>query len=90
MKYRIVIWTVAGFLIAGGWALFSFAMPPMAVSPASPVVWTLARVTCPVVFVSFYFHFGIQLYWVLLANAATYALLGLVVESLRRRRIHAS
>lgn len=44
----------------------------------------LARLSCPIVFVGFYFHVGLQLYWVLLANAATYALAGAVVEALRR------
>jgi hypothetical protein len=32
-----------------------------------------------------YLHFGVSLFWVLLANTATYALIGLVVESLRWR-----
>jgi hypothetical protein len=36
-----------------------------------------------------YFHFGVKLSWVLAANAAFYALIGLVVESLRRQRNHA-
>jgi len=45
--------------------------------------------TCPVVFASFHFHFGIKLYWVLLANAATYGLFGLAVESLRQQLNHA-
>jgi hypothetical protein len=30
-----------------------------------------------------YFHHGVSVYWVLLANAATYALIGLIVEGLR-------
>jgi len=42
-------------------------------------VWTLARLTQPVLFASFYFHFGLYFYWVLLANAATYALVGLMI-----------
>jgi hypothetical protein len=45
--------------------------------------------TCPVVFASFHFHFGIKLYRVLLANAATYGLFGLAVESLRQQLNHA-
>jgi len=30
-------------------------------------------------------HFGLHFYWVLAANAATYALLGLIMETLRQR-----
>jgi hypothetical protein len=46
---------------------------------------TLARLTCPVVFASFYFHFGFGFYyWVLLANAAVDALVGLIAETLRQ------
>ena len=30
-----------------------------------------------------HFHFALGLYWSLLANAATYGLIGLIVESLR-------
>src|SRR5208337_2577689 len=42
--------------------------------------------TCPIALLSSY---PIRLYWVLLANTATYALVGLVVETLRQRLRHA-
>jgi hypothetical protein len=42
------------------------------------------------VFASFYFHFPLALYWAMLANAATYALVGLITETLRRQLHHAS
>jgi hypothetical protein len=42
------------------------------------------------VFASFYFHFPIGVYWAILANAATYALIGLTVEALRRQLKHAN
>jgi hypothetical protein len=48
-------------------------------------MYALARLTQPIVFVGFYFHFGLYFYWVLLANAATYALIGLIVEALRQQ-----
>jgi hypothetical protein len=48
-------------------------------------MWILARLTCPVVFASFYFHFPLGVYWTLLANAATYALVGLIMETLRQQ-----
>ena len=84
MKYRIVMWAGAGFLVAGFWALNFF---PAAPSSAEPI-WTLARLTCPVVFASFYFHFPLSVYWAILANAATYALAGLTVESMRLQLRH--
>jgi hypothetical protein len=86
MKHRIGMWAGAGFLIAGFWALYFF---PTATISAGPI-WTLARLTCPVVFASFYFHFPLGVYWAILANAATYALVGLIVESLRRQLKHAN
>jgi hypothetical protein len=81
MKYRIARWASVGFLVAGFWALYFFPTAPV---QAEPIVWTLARLTCPIAFASFYFHFPIGVYWVLVANAATYALVGLIVETLRR------
>jgi hypothetical protein len=89
MKRRIVIWTIVGFLVAGLWAVYAawaFPSPPIS---SQPIVWTLINVTCPIAFASFHLHFGIRLYWVLLANAATYGLLGLGVESLRQQLSHA-
>jgi hypothetical protein len=87
MRRRISTWASAGFLVAGFWALYAFARTTPITS--DPIVWTLVRLTCPVVLVGFYFHFGIYLYWALLANAATYALIGLIVETLRQRLNHA-
>jgi hypothetical protein len=58
-------------------------------NPIEPIVYALGFLTQPFVLVSFYFHFPLKVYWVLVANAATYALLGLVVETLRRQLNHA-
>ena len=69
-------------LVAGFWALYLFPTAPIPITSAEPM-WTLARLTYPVVFASFYFHFPLGVYWAILANAATYALVGLSVESLR-------
>ena len=85
MKYRIAMWASAGFLVAAGWNLYVLAVAPVQIPSAEPIVWALVRLTCPVVLASFYFHFGLYFYWVLLANAATYAFVGLIVEGLRRR-----
>jgi hypothetical protein len=89
MKYRIVMWAGAGFLVAGFWAFYFFPMAPIPITSAEPI-WTLARLTCPVVFAGFYFHFPLGVSWALLANAATYALVGLTVETLRRQHKHAN
>jgi len=79
------MWAIAGFLVAGCWALYAFATTPPAMTSADPIM-TLVEITCPIAFASLHFHFGVSLYWSLVANAATYALVGLVVEMLRRRQ----
>jgi len=81
MKRRIAMWASAGFLVAGGWAIY-FAMASKD-SPIEPFVYALTRLTCPVAIAGSYF--AISLYWALAANAATYALLGLIVETLRQQ-----
>jgi len=84
MKNRIAMWASAGFLVASFWAL-SFSPPAPTPITSAGLAWTLARVTCPVVFASFYFHFPLGVYWTLFANAATYALVGLIMESTRQQ-----
>jgi hypothetical protein len=84
MKYRIGMWASAGFLVAGGWALYAFATTPPAMTSADPIL-TLVEFTCPVVFASLHFHFSVSLYWSFLANASTYVLIGLILETMRPR-----
>jgi len=84
MKYRIAMWASAGFLIAVGWAVYAFATTAPAMTFGDPMI-VLVELTCPIVFVGNHFNFGISVFWSLVANAATYALLGLIVESMRRR-----
>ena len=80
MKYRIAIWAAAGFLVASGWAFYFLVASKD--HPTEPIVSTLVRLTCPVAIVGS--HYPISLYSALVANVATYALIGLVVEILRR------
>jgi hypothetical protein len=87
MKYRMAMWASAGFLVAAGWALY-FAMRSKD-TPIEPIVYTLGSLTQPVVLIGSYFHFGMSFYLVILANVATYALVGLIVETLRQRLHHA-
>ncbi len=84
MKYRIAIWASAGFIIASCWALYAFVTTPPAITSADPIL-ALVQLTCPVVFASVHFHFALGLYWSLLANAASYGVIGLIVEILRRQ-----
>jgi hypothetical protein len=89
VKYRIAMWATVGLLVVGCWQFYAFATAPNPISAGQPILWTLARLTCPLVFASFYFHFAVGIYWVLLANAATYGLAGLIVETLSRQLRHA-
>jgi len=85
MKHRIAMWATAGLLVAGGWGLY-FARASKDI-PKAPIVYALARVTQPV-FAIVGWYFPLSLYLVLAANAATYALVGLIVEMLRRQLSH--
>jgi hypothetical protein len=80
MKYRIGIWATVGFLVAGCWALYTLATTPPGISSGDAIM-TLVRLTCPIALFSSY---PLRLYWVLLANAATYALVRLIVETIRQ------
>jgi hypothetical protein len=83
MKHRICIWAFVGFLVAGFWAIYAVAARPLTF--ADPIM-TLIRLTCPIALLS---HYPLSLYLVLVANAATYALIGLIVETLRHQLHHA-
>lgn len=86
MKHRIAIWAGAGFLVAGCWAIYAIVSTPPALTSADPLL-PLVRLTCPISNLGSY---PLKLYWVLAANAATYALLGFIIETLRpqMRRTH--
>jgi hypothetical protein len=91
LSYRIALWAGAGLVVVGCWQLYFLATFPLPMTAATPILWTLARLTCPIAALGAYFHFGVGLDWVLAANAATYALVGLIVETLRgtlRRPLH--
>lgn len=85
MKCRIAMWASAGFLVAGFWATFAFVTFP-STNERMREVWTLVCLSCPVALAK---HYSISLYEVLAANAVTYALIGLIVEALRRKVHHA-
>jgi hypothetical protein len=82
MKYRIAIWAAAGFLVASGWAVY-FLLRNRDL-PIEHAVSALIRVTCPIAIVGA--HYPVSIYLAFAANIATYAVVGLVVEMLRRWR----
>ena len=86
MKYRIAMWAIVGFLVAGFWALFAVATFP-STNERMREVWTLVSITCPVAIAGM--HHPVSLYETLAANVVTYALAGLIVETLRKRLHHA-
>ena len=89
MKFRIAVCASLGFLVAVGWAAYSFSANPSPITPTEPIVWNLALLTQPIALASVRFRFGISVYWVILANTLTYGLIGLIVETTRQKLGHA-
>ena len=77
MKLRIAIWAGVGALVVVLWTFYISATSP----PPLGAVRTLAYLTCPIALAH---HYALSFYFVLLVNAATYALAGTVVETMRR------
>jgi len=79
------MWASAGFLVSAGWG-FYFATTNKAI-PIRLIVDALARLTQPAAAVVLYFnpHYLLGLRAVAIANAVTYAFVGLIVETIRRR-----
>jgi hypothetical protein len=82
MQRRIVLWGLVGFIVASCWVILSLAIP----ISGEPILWGIARLTCPIVPVSMALNFGVKWYWVILTNIPAYALIGLVVEALMQLR----
>lgn len=82
MKPRIATWAGVGFLVAGFWAIFAAATFP-STNERLRDVWILVSFTCPIAVAGK--HYAISLYETLAANAITYALVGLIVETLRQK-----
>jgi hypothetical protein len=73
MKLRLILWALAGLLVATSWVLLSLVIPLW----SQPLLWTLVQLSCPIVIFS---HFAIKWYWVILSNIPVYAVLGGAVE----------
>jgi hypothetical protein len=83
-SFRIITWAGFGFLVSAGWG-FYFAATNKAI-PIGPIVYALARLTEPAAAVVVYLdpHYLLGLHAVEIANAATYAFVGLIVETIGR------
>jgi hypothetical protein len=81
---RIAVWASTGFIVSLGWGLY-FAMTRKGI-PIEAAVSALAKLTQPAAGVILYIKpsLPLGLTWVAFANAATYALLGLIVETIRQ------
>jgi hypothetical protein len=82
MKLRIAIWAGVGALVVVFWTLYVSATSPTPLG----IVQSLAYLTCPIVLAH---HYALNFYFVLLMNAATYALAGTLVEAMLRHYKHA-
>lgn len=82
MRSRIAMWGAAGFLVAAWWAVYIYVRGPEVPIRYEALTWMVVRITCPIAFLSSY---PIPYYVTFVANAATYALIGLIVEMLRLR-----
>ena len=78
MTSRIAIWAGAGALVVVFWNLYLLATFPAPLG----AMGILVHLTCPITLAR---HHALSLYLVLIVNAATYALIGMVVETMRRQ-----
>ena len=83
MKRRIAIWASIGFLVACCWILYTFVVPPDYLNMSEPVVEAFAFASCPLVFA--FRAVPLSFWWVAPINSATYAVIGLIIEILRRK-----
>ncbi|HEX4154699.1 MAG TPA: hypothetical protein VHY48_03715 [Acidobacteriaceae bacterium] len=81
MKLRIAMWASAGALVVVCLRLYLAAIFPSSLDADRPVL-DLVYLTCPIALLR---HHAVSFYQVLFANAATYAFVGAVVETVRRQ-----
>jgi len=87
MLRRVGFWALAGFAVALIWAAVFYAVGPSRGSyPSQGAVLQslsqsiLLRITCPVALLGR--HFAITWYWSAVVNAAIYACIGLMMETI--------
>jgi hypothetical protein len=81
MKLRIAIWAVAGAIIVLSWSFCFMATPANNLGN----LWILVYLACPITYLGRHYPHPVSLYSVLVVNIATNALVGTVVEILRRQ-----
>jgi cation transporter-like permease len=86
MKYRIALWSSARLSSCGLLGTFCLRNLPSNKRTTEGSL-ALVSLTCPVAIAGR--HYPISLYETLAANAVTYALVGLIVETLRHQLHHA-
>lgn len=87
MRYRIAMWACVGFLVASCWAVYAAATAPFTNERLQDAwVMVLSCLTCPVTMAGRLFP--LPLSWVVVVNAVTYGLAGLMLETLHGRWFH--
>jgi hypothetical protein len=83
MVRRIAMWASGGFLVACCWIVYTFVTPPetLVVTLREPLVQALALASCPICYAGRYFP--LHFWWIPPINAATYVLIGVILEALR-------
>jgi hypothetical protein len=83
MKRRIALWSLIGFIVACAWVVFTMSVEPETLLRLEHgrFFWTAADITAPLALLR---HYPIKYYWVIVANALTYALVGFAFELLRQ------
>ena len=79
----IAIRATIGFMVAGFWGLY-FSRAPI-YNGVPPIIYSLARLTQPLAVTLAYYGFSIGLRGAFVINAATYALVGIAIEAIRRQ-----
>jgi hypothetical protein len=83
---RIALWAGFGLLVSVCWGFyFAGASKNM---PIDPTIYALAKMTQPATAAALYLNplASLSLTWVMLANAAAYAMLGLIAVAIQKHR----
>jgi hypothetical protein len=90
---RMAAWLSAGALVSFAWGVY-FASADKSI-PIAPAIFALAKLTEPLL--AFFLYLDpnrfLGLTWIIVGNAVTYGLIGLLVETVRQNQhqsLHAS
>jgi len=86
MRNRILVWASAGFLVACCWVLYTFLASPdnLGATLREPLVQAALFISCPIAIAGRYVP--LAFWWVPPINAATYAVVGLLIGVVTRRK----